>query len=389
MNPSNTPPESKTALLIRNAAPYDFGGAERFVVDAALELAKHGWSTTVVSHHAQIKEHAQALGVPFIRGPWLQSWQDYSGKRILLFPFFVLWQIYVTLWYIWLIKKTEADVIHPQSRDDFISATLAAHILGKRVVWTDHADLKYVYQNVSVPIKNPVGKWVWRMSRKANAITLVSNSEERLVADAAGVEKLPNNYRVVYNGVSDRAVLPVKRAEDEQNSVIYAATSRLVTAKGIGELIDAFQSIDDGLNARLWIIGDGPEAETFKKQAADNPHITFKGFQREALSYLAAADVFVHPSHHEGFSISIVEAAMLGKPMIACNVGGNPEIVHDNQNGFLVQVKNSAALGSAMLKLGQNRNLRNKFGANARSTYKQQFEFDRIVSERFLPLYEK
>lgn len=387
MNPSNTT-QPKKALLIRNAASYDFGGAERFVVDASLELAKQGWEATVVSHHAQIQQHARAHNVPFIKGPWLQSWQDYSGIRIVLFPFFAVWQLYVTCWYLRLIKKTNADVVHPQSRDDFISATWAAHILGKKVIWTDHADLKYVYQNVPVPIKNPVGKWVWRMSHRVHAITLVSKSEEQLVAAAAGVGKLPSNYQVVYNGVVDRSVQPVERTIDEQESVIFAATSRLVTAKGIGELIQAFQAIDTDINARLWIIGDGPEADAFKKQANDNPHISFKGFQRNALSYLAQADVFVHPSYHEGFSISIVEAAMLGKPMVACNVGGNPEIVHDRQNGLLIPPKDSHALAEAMLKLGKDADLRAQMGSQARTTYKQQFEFDRIVSERFLPLYE-
>ncbi len=383
-----TPQEPKRALLIRNANNYDFGGAERFVVSLAKELQEQGYDTLVASHHKGIKRYASEQAVPFKRSPWLQSWQDYSGLRILLFPAFVLWQWYLVVWYIALIKKQGITVVHPQSRDDFISATIAGRFCKTKVIWTDHADLKYVYQNVPVPIKNPVGKWVWRLSKKAEAVTLVSKSEENLIAQSAGVQELPQNYHVIYNGVLDTPTTPVKRTKDEQDAVIFCCTSRLVAAKGIGELITAFNEVAKNANAKLWIVGDGPDADTFKQQASGNPNIVFQGFQPDALSFLAASDVFVHPSYHEGFSLSIVEAAKLAKPMIACNVGGNPEIVHDHQNGLLIKPQDAQDLAVAMGALANNAQLRIHYGNAARETYLSQFEFDRIVKERFMPLYE-
>lgn len=382
------PIEPKRALLIRNANSFDFGGAERFVVSLAKELSADGWEATVVSHHPGIAAHAKAEGIPFIRGHWLKH-QDWSGPWILLTPLYALWQLMLAVWYKQLIRQTNATVIHPQSRDDFIAATIAGKACGVRVVWTDHADLKYVYQNVPVKFKNPVGKWINKKSRDAEAITLVSHSEEQLIRNALGQETLAKNYTVIHNGVRDRAVQPVERTKDEQKSVIFGVTSRLVTAKGIGELITAFTSLPSSLDARLWIIGDGPEAEAFKQQAAGNTHISFKGFQEDALPFLAACDVFVHPSYHEGFSISIVEAALLGKPLIACNVGGNPEIVHDDQNGLLVPAKDSEALREAMEALASDTPLRVRLGKDARQTYLKQFKWDTIVKEKFIPLYEE
>lgn len=381
--------DNKRVLLIRNAASYDFGGAERFVVNLAQELQHVGWEPTIVSAHKQIGEQSRLAGVPFIHGRWLHSWQDWSGWRIALFPLYVLWQLQLIRYYIRICRQLQPDVIHPQSRDDFIAATIAGRRLGIRVIWTDHADLKYVYQNVPVPLKNPVGKWVWHSSRKAHAITIVSNSEQQLICRALDVTQLPAQYQVVYNGVADTAVSAVPRRKADQNAIIFCTTSRLVTAKGIGELIEAFITIDSQLDTRLWLIGDGPEVERFKQQANNHPHIVFMGFQNDIHSLLAAADIFVHPSYHEGFSISIVEAARLSKPLIACDVGGNPEIVHHKINGLLIPPKDAQALAAAMLQLAKDPTLRQQYGQAARQTYKQQFEFDRIVTERFLPLYEK
>lgn len=388
INQRSNSKKPQRALLIRNAASYDFGGAERFVINLAHELQQLGWTTTVASHHKQIGEQSTIASVPFIKSPWLQSFQDLSGARLILFPLYVIWQFYLVVWYIRICKKLNVTVIHPQSRDDFIACTIAGNILGLRVVWTDHADLKYIYQNVSVPIKNPVGKWVWRKSKKADGITLVSHSEQQLISEAVGIEKLPDNYQVIYNGVSDTPVQPAPRRTADTDAVVFCATSRLVTAKGIGELIDAFTAIDKQINARLWLIGDGPEAETFKARANGNPHITFMGFQDNINPLLASADVFVHPSYHEGFSISIVEAARLQKPIIACAVGGNPEIVVSGTNGLLIPPQDTNALVAAMLELGKHKELRHRYGLAARQIFTTQFEFDHIVKERFLPLYE-
>jgi glycosyltransferase involved in cell wall biosynthesis len=376
------------ALLIRNAASYDFGGAERFVITLADVLQKNGWEAAVVTKHARITSEAATAGVTTIRCPWLTH-QDFSGWRIALTPLYALWQLYLTLWYVRLIARFKPDVVHAQSKDDFIAATRAGKLLKKRVVWTDHADLKYVFQNVPVWYKNPVGKMVRRASRRADAVTVVSKNEGRLVAEALGLAELPANYHVVYNGIVDTDIEPMPREDADRQAVIFCATSRLVTPKGIGELIAAFKQIAGEGDMRLWLVGDGPEEAAFKTAAGNDPHIVFKGFSPDALRWLAAADVFVHPSYHEGFSLSIIEAGMLAKPIIACETGGNPEAVQDNETGLLIPIKDADALAGAMRRLATDKPLRERLASNARSSYEQHFRFDTIVTEQFIPLYEK
>lgn len=382
----NQPLLSKKAILIRNAASYDFGGAERFVVSLSKELQSNGWETTVVSKHTKIRSHAVEEGQHTVKGPWL-SHQDFSGAKMLLTPLYLLWQLYLICWYLVLFAKLKPDVVHPQSRDDFIGATLAGVLLGKKIIWTDHADLKYIYQNVTVWHKNPVGKLVRWCSTFASSITLVSKSEGQLISAQLAERKLPANYQVIYNGITDRQIPAYQRPTRDKNAVVFCITSRLVTAKGIGELIAAFKQIETD-NLRLWILGEGPEEATFKAQAAGDENITFFGFPPNSLSMLQSADIFVHPSYHEGFSISILEATMLGKPIITCRTGGNPEIVHDKQNGLLVPVKNTELLAAAMKQLADDAALRASLGKAARQTFEQSFQFNKIVKDEFIPLYE-
>lgn len=371
-------------MIIRNAYFHDFGGGERFPVHLAQELIKSDIEAIVVSRSPKLLDYAQDQNIKTVRG-WWWSRQDWSGKKTLLLPFYLVWQLILFLWYIYLILRLKPRVVHPQSKDDFIAATLAGKLLRKRVVWTDHADLKYIYQNHKVWYKNPIGKIVYLMSKLADHVTLVSHSEQHLIEKQL-MHPVPKNYQVIHNGVLDQNAIPAKRNKEE---IVFCATSRLVTAKGISELIDAFKQLNTDSKFQLWLVGDGPERTKFEQQADKDPAIVFVGHTDEPLSYVAACDVFVHPSYHEGFSLSLVEAAMLGRPIIACSVGGNAEIVSDNETGILVAERNVESLKQAMKKLAEDEHLRKLLGQNARKVFLRGFQFDKIVTERFLPLYEK
>ena len=79
---------------------------------------------------------------------------------------------------------------------------------------------------------------------------------------------------------------------------------------------------------------------------------------------------------------------MLQLPIIATDVGGNPEIIHHNKTGLLVPIKNSVALHDAMEKLYSSPELRARLAATARRQYLASFVFHTIVKTQFIPLYE-
>ncbi|MBA3758507.1 glycosyltransferase [Candidatus Saccharibacteria bacterium] len=373
------------ALIIRNAYPFDFGGGERFPVDLASELAANNVSAIIVSRSKKLLDYARAQDIAHKRGWWL-SRQNWGGWHTVLLPIYFAWQLVLVFWYLSLVIRNHIDVVHAQSRDDFIAATIAGRLLGRRVIWSDHADLKYIYANHRVWYKNPIGKIVYWLSRQTYAVALVSKNELKHIEESLG-RTVPDNYRVAYMGVPSTKVTPTRRALEDKHAIIFGATSRLVTAKGIGELIEAFTQLGRP-ESRLWLFGEGLEAKRFETMASSNKRIVFWGFPPDTLSNLAACDVFVHPSYHEGFSISLIEAAKLGLPIIACDVGGNPELVTNEKNGLLVPAHDAQALAVAMEKLADNPDLRKAYGEASRKVYEANFIFENAVRERFLPLYE-
>ena len=102
---------------------------------------------------------------------------------------------------------------------------------------------------------------------------------------------------------------------------------------------------------------------------------------------LAQNEVFVLPSYHEGLSLSLLEAAMMGKKIIATDIGGNREVVKDGVTGFLVPVKNTGKLAHAMLAMLEEHSAV-VMAKNAREFYKRNFDFEKIFREKMAQIYK-
>lgn len=367
--------------MIRNSYSYDVGGAEKFPISLARVIAPIGYEPVILSANKKTLSMAKAARLKTARSPWW-SFQNFSGFRIFLLPAYLIWILVVTVWYLLFFLKSRIDIVHPQSRDDFVAATFAAKLLNKRVIWTDHADLKYVYMNHKKWYKNPVGKLVYLAGHLADHITVGSHSEKKLIEDSLG-GTLPTKYIVVQMGAVDS----YKPAKQRGGKLIFVSTSRLVSAKGIGELIEAFRTTRSD-DAVLKLCGDGPEAARFKTLAGDAKNIEFLGHVDDVIQVLRNSDILVHPSYHESFGLSLVEAEMCGLPIIACGVGSVPEIVEDGVNGILVQPQSAQGLAKAIAAMIKRPRLRIRMGRAGRQIFLKNFQLDRIVKEKVLPLYE-
>lgn len=373
-------------ILIRNAYAHDFGGGERFPVFLAESLGLEGHEAVIVSRNQRLLNLAGTKRIHTIRG-WWWSAQNWSGWRTALFPIYAIWQFALYCWYRQLFHRLQPDVVHIQSKDDFIAATYAAKHTGCKIIWTDHADLKHIWINITAPLKNPIGKWVYRAAAHTSAITVVSGSELKEVnAHLPESSPIAGKLTVVYNGCAD---VYANYPHPPTANVTYVIANRLVTDKGIGEAITAFKQLNEKHpDTSLIIAGDGPERETFAAQASNHPSIALIGYQSDPYGTIAKADVFLQPTYHEGFSIVLVEASMLQKAIIATAVGGNVEIIRDNETGLLVPARDASALAGAMEKLYADENLRTQLAQKARAQYEEKFVFDKIVKEGFIPLYD-
>lgn len=373
---------SKTVLLIRNIWKDAYGGAEKYQIDLAKILTNNNIKPIIASSSMKVLEEAERNGVPCIHAPYCRR-QNWSGWRNILLPLFFLWEIYLYFWYFVLIKKLRPDVLHIQSRDDMIAGTLAAKTCKKRVVWTDHSDLRLVvWENLDKKYKNPIGKLIYKLADIPYRITTISQYEFDYINKL--VPKKLDNFIVVKNGTFD----------DERHNLLkpfgytIGYIGRIVDYKGIEELIRAFDIISTKYpKASLLLYGDDGDAEYFKN-ISKNRRIKFKGYTSDPINAYTKIDIFVLASYHEGLSLSLIDAAMMKKAIIATDVDGNPEIVIDKKTGLLVPAKDYNSLAVALDEVLSDDGLRTRLAKNARKHYEENFNFEKIVKQEIIPLYE-
>jgi glycosyltransferase involved in cell wall biosynthesis len=157
---------------------------------------------------------------------------------------------------------------------------------------------------------------------------------------------------------------PARPASDG-TGLVWAG--RLAGEKGIDDLLAAVSRLrSSGLDARLDLLGDGPERVRLEALAASlglNGAIRFRGHIADRAAYLdalRAADVFVMPSRAEGVPKAVVEAMGAGVPVVASRVGGVPALLADGERGVLVGPGGSAALAEAIAGLASDQAARER-----------------------------
>jgi glycosyltransferase involved in cell wall biosynthesis len=120
-------------------------------------------------------------------------------------------------------------------------------------------------------------------------------------------------------------------------------------------------------DVRFVLVGGGRDEAALRAAAAGLPNVVFTGEVRDVPTYLAAFDLFIYPSRHEGMGSALLDAMVAGLPIVATRVGGIPEIVRSGANGLLCEVDDIPGLASAVLALHADAGLRSRFGATNRA----------------------
>ena len=210
------------------------------------------------------------------------------------------------------------------------------------------------------------------------------------IADVLLPEKRKSKYRKLVIGIDFAAVdaTITQRTidgdpEDHKEHLTFAFAGWLVPAKGIHVLIDAFERTTHQVSdIRLEIIGDSDDEEykaelrnIVRWQKLEN-RVTFHGWREDVLDALDTADIYVLPSFTEGIPRSIVEAMALGKPVIATNVGGVPELLEGGEIGMITIPNESTELGNAMYAMAADKSLRDTFAERGLAAARGKYSFE-------------
>jgi glycosyltransferase involved in cell wall biosynthesis len=176
--------------------------------------------------------------------------------------------------------------------------------------------------------------------------------------------------------------------------VVCGAVGRLVREKGYRELFAAAAAVREELpEFRLVVAGpcDPGKADAIGEEElarAQDAGVTFLGMRRDVERLYAALDLYVLASHREGYPRSAMEAAAMGLPIVATNIRGCRQVVDDGQTGLLVRVNNGPDLAEALLRLSQDRELRQRMGSTASNKAAEQFDQRRVIAMT-LAVYER
>jgi glycosyltransferase involved in cell wall biosynthesis len=135
--------------------------------------------------------------------------------------------------------------------------------------------------------------------------------------------------------------------------------------------------------ARFLLVGQGPLTESLRAEAARlglGDRFVFTGFRADAVRLVAASDLFVLSSLHEGLPVSLLEAMALGKPTVVTRVGGIPEAT-DESSSMLVPPGDVQALAGAVNAMLDSPALRTQMGANAQAKARTRHGVPQMVRE--------
>ncbi len=180
-----------------------------------------------------------------------------------------------------------------------------------------------------------------------------------------------HNFVDPYRRPSPEDVLHLKQQLGLSDELVIVTIGRMSLEKGHTDLLTAIALMKDlpGLpRHRFVLIGDGPEEENLRRQAASlgiEDRILWTGFQKNVEPYYAMATIFALPSHSEGSPNVILEAMSAGLPIASTRAGGVPEILEDDVTGLMVPVGDPQALAEAVRRLLLSEDLRARLAAAA------------------------
>lgn len=266
-----------------------------------------------------------------------------------------------------LAKKYDAQILHAHGYYASYLVRMAAPRCGCKAVVHEHAVLK----------KKPwfwLGDWLLR--KRTDMGMAVTNAVRDFMARDRCVPA--EKTEIVWYGVDlDRFVIRESQERLRErfgfppDAFMVGVASRLREEKGVQHFVRAAALIREQVPSAVFAVaGDGPQRDELHKLARSlnlNPEVfRFLGHVSDIPAFLSAVDVVVIPSLREGFGLSIIEAMACGRPVVASNVGGIPEVVGDPGNAILVPPGSPQAICEGVLRLLRDPELARTLGEKGR-----------------------
>ncbi len=314
-----------------------------------------------------------------------------------------------SLWEMWnFLRKEKPQIVHTHTPKAGIIGMLAARLAGVPHRLHTVAGLPLME---AMGIKRKILNFVER---------LTYSSATRVYPNSKGLYNfiLQNNFtqsnklKIIANGSSNGInttfFSPAQVSEIEKitlreklniqpDDFVFVFVGRIVSDKGINELIKAFSELQTAKNneltgIKLLLVGDlesdlDPLNPETLAEINQNKDIISVGFQQDVRPFFAISDALAFPSYREGFPNVVMQAGAMGLPSIVSDINGCNEIIVEGENGLIIPSKNVEKLKEKMLTLARDKNLYVKLKENSRRMIENRYE-QSVVWNALLEEYE-
>ncbi|KGX87945.1 N-acetyl-alpha-D-glucosaminyl L-malate synthase BshA [Pontibacillus litoralis] len=284
-----------------------------------------------------------------------------------------------------VINREKIDILHVHyAMPHAICAILAKQMVKHdvKIVTTLHGtDITVLAEDASF---TDMIRFGIEQSDKVTAVSrsLVKQTKEMLHTD--------KDIEVIYNFVDEREYKPKEKTslkaqygiKDEEKVVIHISNFRKV--KRISDIVTSFAKMLPFTNAKLLLVGDGPEysqACQLVTQLDIRERVLFLGKQENVAELLSIADLKLLLSEKESFGLVLLEAMACGVPCIGTNTGGIPEVIIDGETGYISEVGDVESVASLGVELLMNRAKWERFSRNSLARVAQNFHSAHIVKQ--------
>ena len=293
-----------------------------------------------------------------------------------------------------LIRKEQPQILHTHTAKAGAVGRVAALLAGSRrppiIVHTFHG---HVLRGYFGPLRSLFFRLLERwLAGHTTALVAVSPQvrddlvalgvapRERFAVIRLGIE-LEERVAVVQDGrLESRRYLGIPA-----DRFTIGWIGRMTSVKRTDDILLAFKRLrDNGVEATLCLVGDGPDRGDLERRAHDLGVVRdtlFLGYQEDVAPFYAAFDALVLPSSNEGTPVSAIEALAAGRPVVATRVGGVPDVVRDGEDGFLVDAGATNDLGDRLEQLARRPELRARMGERGRDRVLPRYAVDRLVHD--------
>jgi glycosyltransferase involved in cell wall biosynthesis len=354
------------------------GGAQTHLVQLLSRLDRRRFQPMVcaLKAHGELAQVLRSMDVPVFDGglgPSLKSWGGLGVLRRL----------------IRLMKLQQVHVAHSYLFHPNVLTPIAARVAHVRVAIASKRSLDRY--------PSPMPRYACKLGNAlADRITVNAEAVARFVAAEEGCPR--DKMVLIPNGVNEAALHLSADGRGKRcelgvplEAPVVGVVARLAWKKGIRHLLEAAPGLVGTLpELRIIIVGDGPlrsDLEALASSLGIRQHVMFLGSRQDTLELLSTFDVFVLPSDIEGMSNALLEAMAAGRPVVATDVGGNPEVVVDGETGFLVPPGDGERMAAAIVKLLESPDMAEEMGAAGRRRVTEQYRVE-IMVRRIENLYD-